>query len=148
VTEFDFANVKNLEPQEFAQMVKLAKKGELEEIMAGPHRRDILDTIFGRMPSQFRADRAGGTNAVIRWNITGPDEPDRYDVTIANGTCTTGPSGDAEPKVEFTLGGPEFLSVVSGVGNPTMMFMTGKLKFTGDMALATSVPNLFAIPKG
>ena len=41
----------------------------------------------------------------------------------------------------------EFLKIVSGNGNPVMMFMTGKLKAKGDLGLAANIQNLFEIPK-
>jgi putative sterol carrier protein len=37
--------------------------------------------------------------------------------------------------------------VVSGNGNPVMLFMTGKLKAKGDLGLAANIANLFDIPK-
>ena len=37
--------------------------------------------------------------------------------------------------------------IVSGSGNPVMMFMTGKLKAKGDLGLAANIANLFDIPK-
>ena len=36
----------------------------------GDDRSKILDEVFDRMPTLFRADRAGNTAAVIHWNIT------------------------------------------------------------------------------
>jgi len=52
-----------------------------------------------------------------------------------------------EPKLALTLGAVDFLKVVSGNGNPVMMFMTGKLKAKGDLGLAANIANLFDIPK-
>src|SRR5436190_955297 len=133
MTEFDLDALRTLDPDQFAALVKSAGKAQLDELMSGDHRKGILDTIFHRLPSRFRPDRAGDTNAVIVWNITGPNGTDAYEVTIANGTCTTGPVTGADPKVTFTLAGPEFLTLISGSSNPMMMFMTGKLKAKGDL---------------
>jgi putative sterol carrier protein len=52
-----------------------------------------------------------------------------------------------DPKLSLTLGAVDFLKVVSGNGNPVMMFMTGKLKAKGDLGLAANIANLFDIPK-
>ena len=52
-----------------------------------------------------------------------------------------------EPKLALNLGAVDFLKVVSGNGNPVMMFMTGKLKAKGDLGLAANIANLFDIPK-
>ena len=53
-----------------------------------------------------------------------------------------------EPKVAFTLAGYDFLQLISGNANPMMLFMTGKVKVKGDVALAANVANLFDLPKG
>jgi putative sterol carrier protein len=140
----------NIDPKQFAQLVKSAPDSQLADIMNSPQRKTILDTIFSRFPELFRADRAGSTNAIIHWNITGaPDGgTDSYELVIANGTCVLSPSPDQDPKLSITVGPVDFLKVVSGVGNPMMMFMTGKLKAKGDLALAANIANLFDIPKG
>ena len=90
MTEFDPAGFASVDPAQFAAMVKSASKDQLEAVMASEHRGKILDEIFSRFPSQFQADRAGSTNAVIHWNITGrPDGgTDTYEVVIADGACT------------------------------------------------------------
>ena len=101
------------------------------------------------MPQLFRADRAGSTSAVIHWNIT--DAPgggvDTYELVIAGGACTLSPTPENDPKLSLTLGPVDFLKVVSGNGNPVMMFMTGKLKAKGDLGLAANIANLFDMPK-
>jgi putative sterol carrier protein len=139
----------NVDPKQFAQIVKNAPDSQLADLMKSDQRGKILDTIFARFPELFRADRAGSTNAIIHWNIT--DRPDggvdSYELVIANGTCTLSPSPDQDPKLAITVGPVDFLKVVSGAGNPMMMFMTGKLKAKGDLGLAANIANLFDIPK-
>ncbi|WP_432982352.1 SCP2 sterol-binding domain-containing protein [Dactylosporangium sp. CA-233914] len=139
----------NIDPKQFAALVKTAPDSQLADIMSSPQRKRILDTIFSRFPELFRADRAGSTNAVIHWNITGaPDSgADSYELVIANGACALSPAPDQDPKLSITVGPVDFLKVVSGVGNPMMMFMTGKLKAKGDLGLAANIANLFDIPK-
>src|SRR5687768_6779456 len=101
--------------------------------MSSDVRTKVLDEIFRRMPSLFRPDRAGNTSAVIHWIVTGrPDGgSDTYEIVIADGTCTLSDKPDNEPKLALTMGPADFLKVVSGNGNPVMMFMTGKLKAKG-----------------
>ena len=149
MTDFDFDALRNLDPDAFATLVRSSSKSELEELMAGQHRKDVLDTIFDRLPSRFRADRAGTTQAVIHWHITSANNPpDSYEVAIADGTCTAGPITDDDPKLGLTLNGTDFLKLITGQANPPMMFMTGKLKVKGDPMLAASIANLFEFPKG
>ena len=149
MTEFDPAGFTSVDPEQFASMVKSASKEQLEATMASEHRSKILDEIFSRFPNQFRADRAGSTNAVIHWNITGrPDGgTDMYEVVIADGACTVSSTAAAEPKLAVTVGGVDFLQLISGGANPMMMFMTGKLKAKGDLGLAANLATLFDLPK-
>jgi putative sterol carrier protein len=142
----DFTNV---DPKQFAQLVKSTPDAQLADLMNSDARGKILDSIFARFPELFRADRAGSTNAVIHWNITGrPDGgQDTYELVIANGTCVLSPAAEQEPKLAITVGPVDFLKVVSGNGNPMMMFMTGKLKAKGDLGLAANIAQLFDIPK-
>ncbi|MER7888925.1 SCP2 sterol-binding domain-containing protein [Micromonospora sp. NPDC094482] len=149
MTDFDPANFANVGPKEFAKLVKSTPDDKIAEVMSGDARGKILGEVFGRMPSLFRADRAGATNAVIHWTITGrPDGgSDTYEVVIENGTCTVPETPQRDPKLTLTMGPVEFLKIVSGGANPVMMFMTGKLKAKGDLGLAANIANLFDIPK-
>lgn len=149
MTDFDPATFANTGPKEFAQLVKSTPDAKIAEVMSGDLRGKILSEVFNRMPSLFRADRAGSTNAVIHWNITGrPDGgTDTYEVVIENGTCTVNEGATRDPKLSLTMGPVEFLKIVSGGANPVMMFMTGKLKAKGDLGLAANIANLFDIPK-
>jgi putative sterol carrier protein len=149
MTDFDPATFSSLGPKEFAQLVKSMPDKRIAEVMQSDLRGKVLDEVFNRMPSQFRADRAGSTSAVIHWNVSGrPDGgADTYEVVIDNGTCTVSASPTQDPKLSLTLGSVEFLKVVSGNANPVMMFMTGKLKAKGDLALAANIANLFNLPK-
>ncbi|MFB9234820.1 SCP2 sterol-binding domain-containing protein [Plantactinospora siamensis] len=149
MTDFDPANFATVGPKEFAQLVKSTPDAKIAEVMSGDARGKVLNEVFTRMPSLFRADRAGSTNAVIHWNITGrPDGgTDTYEVAIENGACTVTETPQRDPKLSLTMGPVEFLKIVAGAANPVMMFMTGKLKAKGDLGLAANIANLFDIPK-
>ncbi|HKS99214.1 MAG TPA: SCP2 sterol-binding domain-containing protein [Rugosimonospora sp.] len=149
MADFDLPDFASVDPKQFAQLVKNTPDAQIKEIMRSEQRGKILDEIFNRMPTLFRPDRAGSTNAVIHWNVG--DRPDggvdTYELVIENGTCTLSPSPERDAKLSLTLGALEFLKVVTGTGNPVMMFMTGKLKAKGDLGLAANIANLFDIPK-
>jgi putative sterol carrier protein len=149
MSDFDPTQFTSVGPKEFAQLVKSTPDAKIAEIMSSDARGKVLDQVFERFPTLFRADRAGSTNAIIHWTITGaPDGgAETYELVIANGTCVLSPSPDQEPKLAITVGPVDFLKVVSGAGNPMMMFMTGKLKAKGDLGLAANIANLFDIPK-
>ena len=148
MTDFNHETLASIGPKEFAQLVKATPDSTIAGVMAGDSRGKILDEIFARFPALFRADRAGSTNAVIHWVITErPDGgADTYEVVVENGTCTASGTAERDPKLTLTMAPVDFLKVVSGAGNPMMMFMTGKLKAKGDMALAANLAKLFNLP--
>ena len=52
------------------------------------------------------------------------------------------------PDLSLMLGPAEFLKLITGTGNPAMMFMMGKVKASGDLGLASGLANWFEAPKG
>jgi putative sterol carrier protein len=149
MTDFSPESFATIGPKEFAQLVKSTPDSKITEVMGSDDRSKILDEVFNRMPSLFRADRAGATQAVIHWNITGGPGggTDTYETVIENGACTVTNQPVREPKLAMTMDPVTFLKVVTGDGNPMMMFMTGKIKAKGDLGLAAQVAKLFDIPK-
>ncbi len=150
MTDFSPETLAQIGPKEFTKLVKATPDAKITEIMASGTRGKILDEVFSRMPTLFRADRAGATQAVIHWTITGGPggASDTYETVIENGACTVTNQPAREPKLSMTMDPLTFLKVVSGDGNPMMMFMTGKIKAKGDLGLAAQVAKLFDIPKG
>jgi putative sterol carrier protein len=148
MTDFSPETLAAIGPKEFAQLVKATPDSKITEVMNTDARGKILDEVFGRMPTIFRADKAGATQAVIHWTITGgPNNGDTYESVIENGTCTVTDKPAREPNLSMSMDPTTFLKVVGGDGNPMMLFMTGKIKAKGDLGLATQVAKLFDIPK-
>lgn len=149
MTDFDPETFASVDAKQFAQIVKSTPDSKITEVMQSDKRGKVLDEVFSRMPSLFRPDRAGNTNTVIHWGITGrPDGgTDTYEIVIENGTCQVSSTPERDPKLSLTMGPVEFLKIVGGAANPVMMFMTGKLKAKGDLGLAANIANLFDIPK-
>ena len=148
MTEFNSESLSSIGPKEFALLIKSTPDSKISEVMASDSRGKILDEVFNRMPTLFRADKAGDAQAVIHWIITGPNgASDTYETVIENGACTVTNQPVREPKLAMTMDAVTFLKVVAGDGNPMMLFMTGKIKAKGDLALAASIAKLFDIPK-
>ena len=149
MSDFDPTPFAAVGPKEFAQLVKSTPDAKIAEVLSSDARGKVLDQVFDRMPTLFRADRAGSTNAVIHWTVTGrPDGgSDTYEVVIEDGACTVNNTAERDPRLSLTMGPVDFMKIVSGSGNPVMMFMTGKLKAKGDLGLAANIANLFDIPK-
>jgi putative sterol carrier protein len=144
-------DVSQVDADEFAKNIGTATDEQLAEAMSGPMRDQILDEIFNRMATHFRADKAADTEAVIHWRIGGrPDGGhDEFETVIAGGACEAHRGfGSEAARVTFTIGGPEFLRLVSGNAAGPMLFMSGKLKIEGDLIFAATTASLFEIPSG
>jgi putative sterol carrier protein len=140
-----------LDPSEVARNISQTTDEQLNELMASEMRPQILAEIFGRMEQHFRADSARDTEAVIHWRIKGRSDGgiDEWESVIANGTCAVHEGFQTdEARVTFTIGGGDFLKLVTGNAAGPMLFMSGKLKISGDMMFAASAAGLFTIPKG
>ncbi|AGL16699.1 SCP2 sterol-binding domain-containing protein [Actinoplanes sp. N902-109] len=139
----------DLEPREFAELLRRTPVAELRSAMAGPHRRTVLDGIFTRMPGLLRRDRAGTLAAVIHWCVGGrPDGgADTYELVVADGVCTLSDRPRHQPRLTLSLGAMELLDLIAGRSSPVSMLVLGRMKARGDMALTVRVPSLFEIPK-
>ena len=120
--------------------------------MASDLRGKILDEIFGRIPDASSAPTAPArpTRSSTGTSPAAPDGgTDTYEVVIADGACTLSPTRRARARSSPSPSArSSSCKLVSGSGNPMMMFMTGKLKAKGDLGLAANLANLFDIPKG
>ncbi|MEU7646771.1 SCP2 sterol-binding domain-containing protein [Streptomyces huasconensis] len=148
IARLDFASVT---PDDFARMVKGLSGRQLAEISRdGALRARVLGEVFGRMERQFRPKAAGSLTALIRWTVTGDGAgPDVvYETRIADGTCTVRQGRSAaEPRLTLAMADAEFLRLVSGNASPVMLFVTRKVRVTGDVALAAGLARYFDIPK-
>lgn len=137
-----------LEPAEFVAVLKGASDKDIKEVMAGPTRLSVIDSIFEHMPKMFRADKAGDMTATTHWTISGDGAgDDAWTVRIADGQATSVRGLEGDPSVSLAMGPVEFIKLVTKTGNPVMMVMMGKIKIKGDMSLAANVGNLFDVPK-
>ena len=145
----DPQTLSTLEPAQFIALVDAMSDQEIRDDLAGPHRRAILDAVFARFPQQFRPAKAGDRSARIDFRVTGGpgDGSDTYGVVVENGTCRVQEGAGESPDLSLMLGPVEFLKLITGTGNPAMMFMMGKIKARGDLGLAGGLATWFETPK-
>ena len=137
-----------IDPAEFAKNLAQVSDEQLDEAMSSDMRPTILNEIFSRMEEHFHAEKAANVDAVIHWKISGGpgDSEDVYEVVVRNGTLSYTTEPAEEPRVTFTMDGVTFLRLVTGNASGPMLFMTGKLKISGDMMFAPQIQSLFKIP--
>jgi putative sterol carrier protein len=145
----DEADPAAMDPLEFARVVKRTPTDELHRVLAGDRRAAILGELVRSMPDVFRADRAAGISAIVHWRVGGRADGgfDTYELTIDGGVCTASDDPVHEPRLVLTIGGVDFLRMVTGNAHPVALLMRGKLKSKGDLGLTAKFPNLFEPPR-
>lgn len=140
-----------MSPRTFARLVSLATKEQLRAVVAEPGlRAKALAEIFGRMPAHLRADKARDVRAVVHWRFTegtGEGGYDRYETVIAEGRCEVNREMTAQPGVTLTLSPVDFLKLCARAASAPGLFLTGKVKVRGDLALAATLVGFFDLPR-
>jgi NAD(P)-dependent dehydrogenase (short-subunit alcohol dehydrogenase family)/putative sterol carrier protein len=83
-------------------------------------------------------------NAVFQFNIRKGNEVKTWGVDLKNGSGSLCEGAPSKADVTITIGDEEFVAIMSGKLNPQEAFMQGKLKISGNMALATKLQHLQA----
>ncbi|MDQ6745727.1 MAG: SCP2 sterol-binding domain-containing protein [Actinomycetota bacterium] len=135
----------------FATTVAGASPERLEQVMATPAGRLVLEAIFWQMPRQLDRRRGRTVSASVRWRITSPDGSSEtvYDLIVASGRARVqrGERG-TEPPVSITLDRVAFLRIASGAADPMAAYFRGELAIAGDLMVAAKLVSLFRVPRG
>ena len=78
---------------------------------------------------------------------TTTSRPARNGVVVEHGECRVEEGAGDAPDLSLMLGPVEFLQLITGTGNPAMMFMMGKIKARGDLGLAQGLATWFESPQ-
>ncbi len=131
-------------------LISRASEQQIAEVARSPSARDmVLGEVFRRMSDHVRAEKAAGSDGVVRWRIDCGEGVDyqRFQTVFASGACLTGRSMDRDPSVTVTLSLADFLRMVAGsVGFPRLV-ATRRLRFKGDIRYAIRLSGMFDIPK-
>jgi putative sterol carrier protein len=95
--------------------------------------------FFESLESRADESKAEGMNASYLFDIEGAGQW-KVDVTDGKVKVTEG-AGDADTTI--TTNEETFEKIVNGQQNPTMAYMSGKLKVKGDMSQALKLQKLF-----
>jgi putative sterol carrier protein len=101
------------------------------------------DDIFTEINNRLQADpsKAGSNNAAYQFDLTG-DSGGQYHIVFGDGRGEAGSGAVDNPNITITMAANDMVDMVSGKLDPTMAFMSGKLKVKGDMGLAMKLQTL------
>ncbi len=87
------------------------------------------------LPNRFKSNKAAGVDVTVQINIIGPNGGD-WAVTIKNQKLEVKEGTHPSPILVINMAETDYMDVVNGKMSSEKAFMTGKLKFKGDIALA------------
>jgi putative sterol carrier protein len=129
--------------EEFAGLVANASDEQIVEVIHAVGTKETLDRIFQNFPERFVPEKAQGVDAEIQFVVTDEGEEFPHLVTVRNGTCTTEATRAAEPKVTLTTDLVSFVKLITGQAQGVQLFMTGKLKVSGDLMFSQRIMTFF-----
>jgi putative sterol carrier protein len=98
--------------------------------------------IFDRMPETFLPEKAVGVNMVIQFDIAG-DGGGCWYAAITNGALTVVEGRHPSPQLTLSASAGDYIDISTGRLNGQLAFMTGRLKATGNLALAIKMQSIF-----
>jgi len=104
-----------------------------------------VQQIMEHLPDALVAEKAAGVNAIIQCRFTGAEASD-WAIMIRDGKCTVAPGINDKPQLTLTMDSQDYKDMVTGKLNAMTAFMQGKIKLSGDIALAMKFSNLFQAP--
>ena len=98
--------------------------------------------IIEGMPDLFRPERAGRTNPVVQFHLTGEGGGNWY-VIIKNRTCTVDEGIADKPTATIQMEASTYLALSTGKLGSIKAFTSGKVKASGDLTLMKRMENWF-----
>ena len=101
--------------------------------------------IFTQMPTAFNAEKAGDMEATVVFDLSG-DNGGQWNVVIANGEAAVSEGEVADPTATISMAADDYVAMTTGDANPVTLFMTGKVKVTGDLSTVMKMQSIFDRP--
>jgi putative sterol carrier protein len=87
------------------------------------------------LPNRFNPSKAAGVDVTVQINITGPNGGD-WIVILKDQKIEAREGTHPSPTITIKMAETDYMNVVNGKMSGEKAFMTGKLQFKGNIALA------------
>ncbi len=98
--------------------------------------------FFRSLPAKLDPEEAEGFAAVYQFDLSGP-EGGQYYLVIEENACRVAEGVHPEPHVTLSLTGEDCVKVLNGRLDGPSAFLSGRVRVTGDLALAVQLRLLF-----
>jgi|SRR5579884_12333 len=98
--------------------------------------------FFRRLPEQFDPEAAEGLTVVYQFDLTGP-HGGQYQLVIDDAACSVQEGEHPNPHVTFSMSAEDCLGVLSGRLDGYSVFLSGRVRVSGDLGLAMQLKSLF-----
>lgn len=106
----------------------------------------ITDSMLHVVPKSFVPEKAEGVDTVVQYKFTGSDTSEWY-LIVKDKTLTIEQGVHPNPNMTMTFDADAYLKIANGELDPTMAFMRGKVKVSGDMKVALKMGQFFKYGK-
>jgi SCP-2 sterol transfer family len=110
--------------------------------------RVLVESIRRGLPRRLDAEAARDLEATFELRIRHPRgrEPERFVLTVANGSCTIAPGAAPGAGAVVAFGADDAVALVSGAAAWPQLMSSGRLELSGDPFLGLRFPTLFRLP--
>jgi putative sterol carrier protein len=142
----------SIDASDFSALSAAVEQKSNEELVAAIQQQEggangVLGQVFAGMVDSFNPAKAAGQEATVQYEISAPDGTHEWAMRIADGRCEVEPGRAESPRVTIRIGLADFLRLITGKANGMQLFMTGKLKVSGDLFFAQTYQGWFDRPQ-
>ncbi len=101
-----------------------------------------VNAVLAGLSERFDPVKAEGVNEVFQFDIA---DTGSYYLSIAGGQCNFAEGEHDDPSVTLALDGDTLKGLLDGSVNGMQAFMFGKIKATGNIALAAKLTSYFGL---
>jgi putative sterol carrier protein len=141
-----------IDASDYSSLQRAVEERSNEQLVGDIQQQDggidgVLEKVFAGMSESFNPEKAAGQQAVVQYEISAPAGSHEYAMRVADGRCEIDRGRAESPRVSLRIGLADFLRLITGAANGMQLFMTGKLKVSGDLFFAQTYQSWFDRPQ-
>ncbi len=103
-----------------------------------------VEQFFKYIPTAFQAEKADGVDATVQFDLK-DKEVKSWTMKIKDKKCNVVEGVQPNPTVVLTAKEQDCIQIFTGKLDPTMAFMQGRIKLTGNLQFAMKLMGMFKL---